>query len=258
MTQQLARLFIALALFALASPAYAAFPSVAGSCASTDTVSDTSHTIGLDCGGSFGTISAGNLLIVCWNGSATDGTPNSAITGFTLLREAIFGSASGHAVCLYKIATGSEGTSVTGSTDLAERTSAIALRITGWHGTTPPEVSTGRNDASGGEAGNSPNPDAVTPSWGSADTLFIAYAGSDGVSTDFTVWPTNYGSNNVESANSGEGRSAVGTRALTATSDDPGVYTTINSTTRWGAMTIAVRPDPAAPPPTRPCCLGVF
>lgn len=243
-----------------AAPAFAAFPTVAGSCASTDTVSDTSHTIDLDCTGQFGTIASGDLLIACWHGSAADATPNSALTGWTLLRDVVEGASNGHFVCFYKIATGSEGTSVSGSTDLSERTGNVAYRITSWHGTTPPEASAGRSDASGGEAGASPNPDSLNPAgWDVEDTLWIAVAGADGASVDFTAYPANYSSNQLETGNSGEGRASGATLEQgSASSEDPGTFTTTNGINRWGAMTIAVRPS-AASATRPPCCLvGVF
>src|SRR5689334_378665 len=59
----------------------------------------------------------------------------------------------------YLVASGGE-TSVA-VTHTTERSNHLAWRITGWHGTTPPEVSALANGNS-----NAPNSGAVTPSWG--------------------------------------------------------------------------------------------
>ena len=215
-----------------------AAPSIAASAISTDTTSDTNHNITLPSG-----ITAGDLLIVFMHGSATDATPNTAATGWTICRDRVHGSSVGHLAILTRFATGSEGSSITATTDLNEQAAAVAVRITGWHGTTGPECSTGVNDSSAGESGSVPNPDALSPSWGGnedpgtfstsgavtrwsavtvgvrnapggdEDTLWIAAAGIDNSTANVTAFPTNYNSNQLVSANSGSGRAAIATFA---------------------------------------------
>lgn len=216
-----------------AMPAFATFPVVAATATATDVVNDTNHTVNLPA-----SISAGDLLIVVHVGSATDATPNSALTGWTLLRDKTIASNAGHVVAFYKIASGAEGSTATITTDLAEDSGSCAYRITGWHGTTPPEASAGATTGSN----TAPDPDAVTPSWGAEDNLFIAVGDADGNHT-ITAYPANYGSNNITSATSTAGGGACGlaTRNLNATTDDPGAFTSNTSGTTAG-FTIVVRP----------------
>jgi|SRR3989344_3110222 len=140
----------------------------------------------------------------------------------------------------YLIASGGEKTVVPTST-LSERSSHLVLRIAAaaWHGTTPPEVTT----ATGTSA--TPDPPSLTPSWGSADTLWIASFVIDdpAVSLPVTGWPTSYSGNQV-SCGSGDTSTAgiaIATRGLAATTEDPGSFSTTASD-NWAAATIAVRP----------------
>lgn len=227
------RFILAFLLVLWAAPAFATFPVVAATATATDIVNDTNHNINLPTG-----ISAGDLLIAVHVGSATDATPNSALTGWTLLRERLIASNAGHMVAFYKIASGSEGSTAIITTDLAEDSASCVYRITGWHGTTPPEASTGATSASS----TTPDPDTVTPSWGAEDNLFIAVGDGDGNRT-VTVYPTNYGSNNLtaSSGTAGGGACGLATRNLNATSDDPGTFTVTTAGT-VAAFTIVVRP----------------
>ncbi len=126
--------------------------------------------------------------------------------------------------------------------NVQERFLAISIRISAasWHGTTPPEISTGVTGTSA-----SPNPDSVTASWGSATNLFIAVmdyddsAGSNAIS----AYPANYGSNNINSpvvSGGSAGRGGIATRELLASSDDPGSFTITSD--EWWAGTIVVKP----------------
>jgi hypothetical protein len=98
-----------------------------------------------------------------------------------------------------------------------------------------------------GELGNStsPNSTAITPSWGSADTLFISLLGINTSSGSPTVsaYPTNYTGNNsniTEGSLSGVGV-AWATRELAAATDDPGAWT-LTAANAWSAQTVAIRP----------------
>ncbi|MCC6311372.1 MAG: hypothetical protein IT345_10700 [Trueperaceae bacterium] len=143
----------------------------------------------------------------------------------------------------YLIATGGE-TSVT-VTHGAERSNNLAGRIlaANWHGTTPPEISANANGSS-----DSPDPPSLTPSWGSAENLWVAIQAADQGSDPFPVtgWPTNYSGSQTENNDiNSAGVIALATRLLTATSEDPGAFTNTGSET-WNAYTLAVRPAVAA------------
>ncbi|MCJ7575163.1 MAG: hypothetical protein MUO80_00495, partial [Dehalococcoidia bacterium] len=113
------------------------------------------------------TVNAGDLLIVLFtnDGDATVTTPSE-------WTELASNEADG-AVRLsvyYKIAAGTEGgTTVNFVTSASEQAAAQVYRITDWHGTTPPEIST----AATGD-GTTPDPSSLNPAgWDVANTLWL-------------------------------------------------------------------------------------
>jgi hypothetical protein len=234
-------LFACLALLGLPAPAQAAFPVVSGICSGTDAVSDTTQVVGLDCAGAFGTISAGNLLIVVFHGSGTDATPTSSCPEFTQIIDTAGGGGNGHSFAAYKFAEGDEGTSMNCTSEQSETSSFVALRITGAHASTAPE-----GTGAAFSATTAPNPPSETASWGAEDNLWIVTAGVDSVSDNITAYPANYGDDNTSPANNGGGDLGLATRNdLTATAtEDPGAFTSDSSNAT--AQTIVVRPAAAA------------
>ena len=188
------------------------------------------------------TVDAGDLLIALFtnDGSATVTTP----AGWTQLAS----TANGAAVRLsiyYKIAEGTEGGStVNFVTSAAEQAAAQVYRITNWHGTTPPEISTAATGVS-----TRPNPASLSPAgWGVADTLWLAVAGQDrGDQSGTTAYPTYYtngmSTQSSEPATTGVCRTHSARRVLAAASEDPGAFT-IPVAEEWVAFTIAVGPAP--------------
>jgi hypothetical protein len=186
------------------------------------------------------TVDAGDVLIVLFtnDGSATVTTPG----GWTQLAS----NANGAAVRLsvyYKIAAGTEGgTTVNFVTSAAEQAAAQVYRITDWHGTTPPEISTAATGV-----GTRPNPASLDPAaWGVADTLWLAVAGQDrGDQSGTTAYPTYYtngiSTQSSEPATTGVCRIHSARRVLAAASENPGAFT-IPVSEEWVAFTIAVRP----------------
>lgn len=142
----------------------------------------------------------------------------------------------------YKIADGSEdGGTATWTASVATTGAWITIRISGWHGTTPPEGTTTSGDAS-----NANPPSANPGGWDSEDTLWIAVASNSATTGGFTAAPTNYINLHSNGASSGGGEVSVAsaTRELAAASDDPGTFTP-NSNRFWAAATIAIRPAAA-------------
>jgi hypothetical protein len=95
---------------------------------------------------------------------------------------------------------------------------------------------------------NTCNPASVNGAIGSADYLFLALGGQDGEVGAFTAGPTNYNATFV-AANSGTGglpatnvQLGGGSRQLTASSDDPGVFTHAAANSAWTAFTVAIAP----------------
>lgn len=186
------------------------------------------------------TVNSGDLLIalveVRNSGTWTKPTNWNDISTISQVGGGSVGKLNG----FYKIADGTEGGG-TATWTAGTSTTAIwqTIRVTSWHGTTPPEATTASGDSTNA------NPPSESPSWGSDDNLWIAVAGNaaTGETTGFTAAPTNYGSLQSNGASSG-GSSvnvATATRQLTAASDDPGNFTP-NNNRFWAAATIAIRP----------------
>jgi len=188
------------------------------------------------------TANAGDLLIVLFtnDGSATVTAPD----GWSLLAS----NATGTAVRLsiyYKIAAGTEGgTTVNFVTSAAEQAAAQVYRITDWHGTTPPEISTAATGTS-----TAPNPASLDPAgWDVADTLWLAVAGQDrGDQSGTTAYPASYAdgisTQSSDPATTGVCRTHSARRVLAVASENPGAFT-IPVWEEWVAFTIAVRPEP--------------
>jgi len=186
------------------------------------------------------TVNADDLLIVLFtnDGGATVTTP----AGWTSLAS----DANGTQVRLsvyYKIAAGTEGgTTVNFVTSAAEEAAAQVYRITNWHGTTPPEISTAATGTS-----TRPNPASLNPAgWDVADTLWLAVAGQDrGDQSGTTAYPASYtdGTSTLSFDGTGSCRTHSARRVLAAASENPSAFT-IPVSEQWVAFTIAVRPAP--------------
>ena len=184
------------------------------------------------------TVNAGDLLIVLFtnDGGATVTTPG----GWSLLAS----DANGTQVRLsvyYKIAAGTEsGTTVNFVTSASEQAAAQVYRITNWHGTTPPEISTAATGS-----GTAPDPASLDPAgWDVANTLWLAVAGQDrGDQSGTTAYPASYtdGISTLSSDGNKSCRTHSARRVLAAASEDPGAFT-IPVLEQWVAFTIAVRP----------------
>ena len=185
------------------------------------------------------TVDAGDLLIVLFtnDGNATVTTP----AGWNPLAS----DTSGQHVTLsvyYKIAAGTEdGTTVNFVTSDSEQATAQVYRITNWHGTTPPEISTAATGT-----GTTPDPASLDPAgWDVADTLWLAVAGQNRGDQGSPTYPASY-TNGISTLSSNDNKSCrtlSARRVLAAASEDPGVFT-IPASEQWVAFTIAVRPAP--------------
>jgi hypothetical protein len=216
---------------ALAAPVVA---SVTETAFGTDT---TSHYVNMPA-----TVNAGDLLIVLFtnDGSTTVTTPD----GWSLLAS----NARGTAVRLsvyYRIAAGTEGgTTVNFVTSASEQAAVQVYRITDWHGTTPPEISTAATGTS-----TAPNPAFLNPAaWDVADTLWLAVAGQDrGDQSGITAYPSSYedgiSTQSSVPAMTGVCRTHSARGVLAVASENPSAFT-IPVSEEWVAFTIAVRPAP--------------
>jgi hypothetical protein len=211
-----------------------AFPTVESVVFSVDNTSDTNHVIDLP-----GSIASGNLLIVGFCNSTLDSTPNAAISGFTPLGSSNLVNAQGHLSIFYKIADGSEGATVTGTTDLPEVCAAFAMRVTGFNVTTPAEINTATKGLSSSTI--DPDPGSLTPSWGAKDTLWIAVCYGDEPGTDIDAFPSNYPDNNgyIKADNV-----AIGIATLNENTaiSDPDPFSLDTNNRRWTCFTLAIQP----------------
>lgn len=216
-----------------------AFPVIAATAVSTDVVTNTTHVISLPAA-----IAAGDLLLVAFYGSATDGVPHAAATGWTVIGDNPVTDNVGHLTVMYRVADGMEGATVSATTDLAEDVAGCAYRITGQHTVTTPYINVGPPRG----VSLNPDPALLTPPWDLEDTTYIAIAGADSSLVDFTVYPTNYDTAQITTAThtSGGGACAMAARDYTSLSDDPGTFTIDTSNVRWLSFTVAIR---NAPPP---------
>lgn len=219
--------------WALTFVSLGAFPVIAGTSTSIDTTTNTTQVVSLP-----GSIASGDLLLLAHWGSGTDATPNSTLSGWTLLGDNIVSNAVGHFAVFYRVADGAEGASVSITTDTAEDSAGCVYRITGWNSPTPPQINVGP------PIGLSTAPDGalLTPTWALEDTTYIVIAGADSNTVDFTVYPTNYDTAQITipTHTLAGGACAMAARDYTSTSDDPGTFT-IDTSTRWMVYTVAVR-----------------
>ena len=213
------------------------FPVVAATNTTDISTDDTNHVINMPA-----LISAGDLLLVNF---VKDGADDATIPGdWTTLKKFQCNTADAWVYILRKTAAGSDTLTITSTA--AERSAAVAFRITGWHGTTQPEAAT---EATGTDA-TAMNPPALTPSWGAEDTLWILCAGVNETATSTTI-PTNYG-NAITIAQTGIGEVQSGTcrRELNAISDDPDTWAW-SAIRPFGVTTVAIRPAAVADLNTR-------
>jgi hypothetical protein len=222
----------------LASPAWATFPTVAGT-AATYVASGTSWACALPA-----SVAAGDLLFVFVSGDSAISDvkyPGSWVELWDL--NGVSNLFSG----AYLVAAGGE-TSVTVSLNGGSADDLVCLtyRITGWHGTTPPEDGVAVEH----DTPAHPNPPSLTPSWGAEDTLWIA-VGSAGrcEDTNYSGLVSQNGDSDGSPVNcSNDTQPSIGAavRSLNATSDNPGAFTISNTASGGGSNTVAVRPGVSA------------
>lgn len=228
--------------------AAAAFPQVLDFSAQTFVNDTTSHNVAMPA-----TVASGNLLVIFWthraNGGATVATP----TGWTALYANIGpASSAGNGSCFIRVADGTEGgTNVNLVTSLLRTAVAQVYRIGSWFGSLAGvEAAATAFTAST----NAPNPPSLSPSWGSAKTLWFAHAAAadDDATLDagaanggFPVSYTN-GTWTISGALAARGanlscETGTARRELEAASDDPGAFT-LSEQEGAMAQTVAIRP----------------
>lgn len=180
---------------------------------------------------------AGDLLII---GLSLDGSRTvSAPSGWELLANPTNSSANRFPIW-YKVRGSSESNPTLTWLTTGELGTWFAIAITAETYMGTPEIAT--------VYGNNTNPNApsLTPSWGSAETLWFAFHGWDYNRTS-TTNPTNY---TLLTYQAGSGTGSAGHRTHyrnnTTATEDPGSIT-ISETDTWYAHTLAVQPYVAPP-----------
>lgn len=160
----------------------------------------------------------------------------NVITWPTDWSEVINESSGGLTVVARFKATGSL-TSIGLTLSIAGKTAYIARRISGAAdpATQEPEGQTATATST------TSDPPSITPTGGSKDYTIIAGSGA-GITVTASAWPTNYYSMHNQEASAGAADCSIwsAVRQVTASSENPGVFTQTNCL--WGAYTIAIHP----------------
>lgn len=219
-----------------------AFPTVADADTKTGTVAvnSTSWTLTYPTN-----IAAGDLLLalIAADGGITTGTMP---VGWTKL----YGTSSGGAVVGYlwvKSADGTETGTFTFNANASEQGAWAVFRVPNetWFGGT---LTSAVNVANQESVSANPDPPNLDPaSWGTEDTLWIAFAAVD-TSRTFSAFPTTPSvfTNTGSQVSGGAGGASIGYCRLESAvaSVDPGTFT-ISASDDWAALTIAIRPAAA-------------
>lgn len=132
------------------------------------------------------TVNSGDLLLAF---TSTENNPGTATDPGGWTRLVFAGSSPVRLGVWYRIADGSEaGGTISVTVQFSPGfTCAQVYRITGWHGSQAPEIGTLGSGVTG-----TPDPGAVTATWGSDDNLFIVVLAAADDPHTVDTWPTNY------------------------------------------------------------------
>lgn len=219
------------------SASHIGFPVVAGDQTTAFATATTSHLVAMPA-----TVASGDLLLVLFSAFGDANTP-AIPSGWSEIFAAADTTFGSYAIAS-RTADGSEGgTTVDFVTPTAAAAAAIAIRVIDCD---PSEVAVSTGASSTG--GTEPDPDEVTPSWGSDATLWLATAGwyDDDVAVD--TFSAEYGGGvHVVSGAGTDAGAATGYayRERIAASEDPGPYV-LASAEAWNAVTLGVRPETTA------------
>lgn len=213
----------------------AAYATVEATNTSQENNATTSHTCNLPA-----SIASGELLLLffCHNNDTSSVTTPS---GWSVLIAETEATSDSNLSVFYKIATGSEGATVTVTVGSPGANSAHnSYRISGWMAAEAAAsfVNTGGD--------TTPDPPSLTPSWGIDKTLWIALCGSnrDGATHTISAYPSSYtdgisAQGQIPTLNTSVRMSSARRENRVAT-EDPGTFTLgTNSGTK--SMTIAIR-----------------
>jgi hypothetical protein len=170
-------------------------------------------------------------LLVCWIHANDNGTFSWPGTWTEEVDQDMtaFGG-TGHSGLGIKVASG-EGASITVTATTSDTVAWYIFRISGHNGY---EKAMFFSDTDA--TGTGPNPPSLTPSWGAANTLWLALGAAD--NDPLTAGPANY--TNFVAVSNVDANIGVARRNLNAATEDPGPFTIDND--EWCGVTVAVRP----------------
>ncbi|KKL61161.1 hypothetical protein LCGC14_2198090, partial [marine sediment metagenome] len=159
-----------------------------------------------------------NLLTEEFSSDRASGNTVTFPAGWTMLTDDTPGGIMNF-TAYYRIADGSEGSTITVVTSNAEMTAHTSYRITDYLGI--PEIGATVTSISA-----IPDPPNLTPSWGAKDTLWLAITGYDIGQTAISAYPASYtdGRNDRSDSVNGVGV-GIARRELNAASENPGTFT---------------------------------
>jgi len=188
-------------------------------------------------------IVSGEVLLAAFRlvGDRTVTTP----TGWALVTEPDATMKTNGALFIFaRDADGAEGATVTFTLSAGATWVAHAFRFEGAFGVTGGVEATLAYDDTA-----EPNPPSITPAWGSAEDIVLAFGSTRRTDHDFTA-PTSYAdllnvvANADASASTGDTRLVSARRTLTMATEDPGNFAKTGAGTinRAQAATVAIRP----------------
>ena len=221
------------ALSATNSNTGASFPVVAGTATSRELNNVNNHTVDLPSG-----IAPNDLLLILWSDRQRSGADVNTPTGWTRLYYYI-STNSARSIAWYRIADGTEGTSVSiTSTGTSMRSAHNSYRIAAGTYQGIPVAATPAHGTSA-----NPDPPVLTSGFGATGTLWIAASHSDAASN--VTAPAGYSNLIQVYSNTGLSNStfyatmASATKYAATVSDDPAPFA-ITYSEDWAANTIAI------------------
>lgn len=190
----------------------------------------TTHTLSVPAG-----VTAGDRLIGI---AVMDGRPTVTDPSSWTRLAIVENTTSDHQAVVWEIRTASGAESAENWTTSSNQESySVTYRISGHASGTAADAQT----VSSGSGTGAPDPPASTPAWGSAETLWIAFAGVD-TPISLSAQPSGY-TDTIRDDTGGSGGVTIGAayKISTASSENPGAFT--GSGAEWVAITVAVEPS---------------
>lgn len=180
-------------------------------------------------------IQAGNLLIIAVTLRVSSARTTSTPSGWSPLYTTAGSTDLRRHSAYYRVADGTEGGTVRVSASGDARWGTVSYRVSSFSGT--PEASSASLGSS-----STPNSPSLSPSWGSAKTLWLAIIGQMPTSEGGSVssYPSGYTGGIFGASGGSIALTASAHRQLEASSEDPGAFS-MPSSANWVAYTVAVR-----------------